>query len=185
MIDKKGVAPLKPMLDQIDALKTRDQLTEEIIRLHRDGIRVFFSVRVQADEKNAEKYQATRAGGLALLDRDYYLKDDPPTVKIRNEYREHVRKMLELLDQVLGRDASDAGQRADAVLAIETTLARNSMDRVALRNPDNTYHLMTVQQLADLTPDFGWRDFMAKIGMPPITSLNVAQPDFIHGLSNT
>ncbi len=139
---------------------------------------------MQPDEKNAEKYQATVSqGGLAMLDRDYYLKDEPQTLAIRKQYREHVRKMFELLDQGLGRNATDAGQRADAVLAIETTLAKNSLDRVALRNPDNTYHLMTAQQLADLTPDFAWHEYLTKVGMPAVASLNVAEPDFIRGLA--
>jgi putative endopeptidase len=183
-IDQKGVAPLKPTLDQIDAIKSRDQLTEEVIRLHREGIRAFFSLRVQPDEKNAEKYlAAVSQGGVSMLDRDYYLKHDPPTAAIRKEFREHVRKMLELLNQGLGRNPENAGKQADAVLAIETTLARNSLDRVAMRNPDNTYHLMTVQQLVDLTPDFEWREFLTKVGMPPITSLNVAEPDFFRGLA--
>lgn len=117
-----------------------------------------------------------------MLDRDYYVKDDPQTVGIRKQFREHVRKMFELLDQGLARQ-SDPGKKADAILAIETALARNSLDRVALRNPDNTYHLMTVQQLAELTPDFAWSEYFGQIGTPPIASLNVAEPDFFRGLA--
>jgi putative endopeptidase len=178
VIDRKGVAPLKPTLDRIAALKSRDQLTAEVIRLHREGIHVFFSLRSAPDEKNAEKYIANVGqGGFVMPDRDYYLNDDAKTAAIRRQYREHVRKMLELLGE------PDAGAKADAVLAIETSLARNSLDRVALRNPDNSYHIMTVQQLVELTPNFGWHEYLSKIGMPPVTSLNVAHPDFVRGLS--
>jgi len=182
-IEKKGVAPLKPTLDRIDALKSSDELAAEVVALHRGGVHVFFGLRVQPDEKNAEKYIANLAqGGIALPDRDYYLKDDAPTVAIRNQYREHVRKMFALLHQGLGKPAGGEGKMADAVLAVETALARNSLDRVALRNPDNSYHMMSVQQLAELTPNFAWRDYLSGIGMPPITSLNVEQPEFIRGL---
>jgi putative endopeptidase len=177
-IDRKGVAPLKPTLNRIAALKSLDQLTGEVIRLHRESIHVFFSLRSAPDEKNAEKYIANISqGGIAMPDRDYYLNEDAKTVTIRKQYLEHVRKMFELLGQ------SDAGKKADAVLAIETALAKNSLDRVALRNPDNTYHMMTIQQLAELTPNFSWREYISKIGMPPVTSLNVAEPDFVRGLT--
>ena len=184
-VERKGVSPLKPILGRIDAVKSRDQLVAEVILLHRQGIRAFFALRVEPDEKNAATYIAgVQQGGTAMPDRDYYLKDDPKTAAIRNQYREHVRKMFALLDQSLGGGAADPGVRADAVLAIETALARNSLDRVALRNPDNTYHLMTVGQLAELAPNFAWREYLTRIGIPPIAQLNVAEPGFFRGLND-
>jgi endothelin-converting enzyme/putative endopeptidase len=58
------------------------------------------------------------------------------------------------------------------------------MDRVARRNPDNTYHKMTVDELAMLTPDFDWKQYIATVGIPPVTSVNVAQPDFMKALGS-
>ena len=185
-VEQKGVAPLKPLLDGIDAVKSLNQLGDEVVRLQRDGIRVFFVLRVLPDEKNATTNIANIVqGGVSMPDRDYYIKDDPQTAKIRTQFRDHVRKMFAMLDQALGKTGSEdaAAKKADAVLAIETALAKNSLDPVALRNPDNTYHLMTVQQLADLTPDFAWREYLGKIGMPPVKSLNVAEPGFVSGLA--
>jgi putative endopeptidase len=185
-IEQKGVSPLKPLLDRIEALKSVNQLSAEMVRLHQDGMRVFFALRVMPDEKNATTNIVNiQQGGLGMPDRDYYLKDDPQTTRIREQYREHVRKMLELLSKALGQTGSEVevGKKADAILAIETALAKNSLDRVALRNPDNTYHPMTVQQLAGLTPDFAWREYLARLGLTAVKSLNVAQPDFIRGLA--
>jgi putative endopeptidase len=178
-IEREGVSPLKPLLDRIAAVKNREQLTAEIIRLHHLGIRAFFGLRAEPDVKNAStNITSVNQGGTAMLDRDYYLKDDPKTAEIRKQYREHVRKMFVLLAE------PDAGPKADAVLVVETALARNSLDRTAMRNPDNTYHMMTVQQLAELTPGFAWREYLTKAGLPPITQLNVAEPDFFRGLNN-
>ncbi len=183
-IDRKSVEPLKPMLDSIEAIKSVDQLTGEIARLQSEGIRALFSLRVQPDEKNAAIYLASLAqGGTAMPDRDYYLKNDPQTAEIRKQYREHVRKMFELLDAAMGRPADDAAKMADVVLTIETELAKNSLDRVAMRNPDNTYHRMTVRQLTGLTPDFGWHDYFSNMGAGSIDSLNVAEPEFFRGLA--
>ncbi len=180
-IEQKGASPLEPLLDRIAAVKSREQLTAEIIRLHQEGIRAFFGFRAEPDEKNASTNIASvNQGGISMPDRDYYLKDDPKTVELRKQFREHVRKMFALLDT---GSASDAGSKADAVLAIETALARNSLDRVAMRNPDNTYHIMTVGQLAELTPDFAWREYIAQPGIPPIKSLNVSEPAFFQGLN--
>src|ERR1035438_5444744 len=48
-IERKGIEPLKPMLDQIDAMTSKDDLTAEVVRLHRAGIRVFFALFPQPD----------------------------------------------------------------------------------------------------------------------------------------
>ncbi len=177
-IESKGVAPIKPLMDGIAAVNSREQLTAEIIRLHKRGIRAFFSLRAEPDEKNAAMNIAVvNQGGLSLPDRDYYLKDDAKTAELRKQFREHVTKMFALLG------VDDAGKQADAVLTVETALARNSLDRVAMRNPDNTYHIMTLAELEKLAPDFAWRKYLAGIGVPPVKSLNVAEPDFVRGLN--
>jgi putative endopeptidase len=183
-IEKKGIAPLQPTLNAVEAVRGRGEITGAVIRLHREGIRMFFSLQARPDEKDASKYIAMIGqGGLTLPDRDYYLKDDPGSTRIREQYRAHVRKMIELLDQAAGDSAAGAEKDAAAVLAIETALARNSMDRVAMRNPTNVYHKMTVEQLAALAPDFGWREYLGNIGIAPVATLNVMQPDFIRGLA--
>ena len=68
-------------------------------------------------------------------------------------------------------------------MELETALAKASLDRVRRRNPDNTYHKMTVDELALLTPDFGWKQYITSVGIPPVESLNVAVPDFMKALN--
>ena len=70
-------------------------------------------------------------------------------------------------------------------MTLETTLAKASMDRVARRNPDNTYHKMTVGELALMTPDFDWKRYITTVGIPQVESLNVAAPDFVKTLNTT
>ena len=67
-------------------------------------------------------------------------------------------------------------------MQFETALAKASMDRVARRDPANVYHKMTVSELALLTPDFAWKQYISTIGIPPVESLNVAAPDFVKAL---
>jgi putative endopeptidase len=102
-IERKGVSPLEPLIDRIAALMSRDQLTAEISRLHQQGIRAFFGLRAEPDEKNAAiNIASVNQGGITMPDRDYYLKDDTKSAAIRKQYREHVRKMFELLDAAMG-----------------------------------------------------------------------------------
>jgi hypothetical protein len=75
-VEAKGLAPLKPVLDRIAALKSKEELAAEVARLHADGVRVLFGFGSQPDFKNASvTIAAVDQGGLGLPDRDYYLKD--------------------------------------------------------------------------------------------------------------
>ena len=59
------------------------------------------------------------------------------------------------------------------------------MDRAARRNPDSTYHKMTVNELVALSPAFDWEKYLSGVGLPTILSLNVGNPDFLKALSAT
>ncbi|MFN7994997.1 MAG: M13 family metallopeptidase [Bryobacteraceae bacterium] len=186
VIEKRGIQPLEPTLKQIGALASKQQLTEEIVRLHDAGIRALFNFYVAPDEKSANQEIANvDQGGLGLPDRDYYLKADPRSVELRKQYEDHIRAMFTLLAKAQGANSPDPDAAARAVMAVETALAKASLDRVARRNPDNTYHKMTVAELAQLTPDFDWRQYIATVGIPPVQSLNVAVPEFVKALNTT
>jgi endothelin-converting enzyme/putative endopeptidase len=185
-IERKGIQPITPLLKEIDALSSKQELAGEVIRLHDAGVRALFNFYVRPDQKKSDREIANvDQGGLGLPDRDYYLKTDPRSVELRKQYEEHVRAMFALLAKAEGASGANAEQQAHAVMALETALAKASLDRVARRNPDNTYHKMTVGELALLTPDFAWKQYLAGVGIPPVESLNVAVPDFAKALNRT
>jgi endothelin-converting enzyme/putative endopeptidase len=182
-IERKGIEPIVPMLKQIDALSSKSELAGEIVRLHDAGVRVLFGFRVAPDDKKADTEIAhVDQGGLGLPDREYYLKTDPHSVELRKQYEEHLHNMFTLLAKAEGSTHADPEAETHAVMEIETALAQASLDRVKRRNPDNTYHKMTVGELALLTPDFAWQQYIFTIGIPPVESLNVAVPDFMKAL---
>ena len=123
-------------------------------------------------------------GGLGLPDRDYYLKTDARSVELRKQYEEHIHALFTLLAKAGGTGRTDPDPEGEtrAVMQVETALAKASMDRVARRDPANTYHKMTVDELAHLTPDFEWKQYLTSIGIPPVQSLNVVSPDFVKAL---
>jgi endothelin-converting enzyme/putative endopeptidase len=185
-IDRLGVQPIAPLLKATREIKAKTDLTPAVVVLQKDGVRTLFSFRVAADEKNSNDQIANVGqGGLGLPDRDYYLRPDPKSAEIREQYKQHVRAMFQLLAKAEGRSDADAQAAADAVMHIETELAKASLDRVAMRNPDNTYHKMNVSELVSLTPDFNWNEYFTTIGIRPIQTLNVGMPDFFKGLAGT
>ncbi len=180
-IDKLGTQPLDPDLKRIAVIQSKAQLVDALIRLHLLGVGVFFNFTSTPDARNSDKEIADAdQGGLGLPDRDYYLKDDPKSVKLREEYVTHVQKMLELLGEPAARAAPDS----QAVLRIETALAKAALDRVARRDPMQTYHKMPLEEFVALSPGIDWPKYFAGLGAPSFTELNVSVPDFFKALDS-
>jgi endothelin-converting enzyme/putative endopeptidase len=177
-IEAKGLAPLAPELGRIAALTGADGLPALLAREHQTGTRAFFSFRSTQDNADATKVIADAdQGGLGLPDRDYYLREDAASVDLRNAYRRHIANMFVLL----GEEPAAAAANADRVLAIETDLAKASLDRVKRRDPKNLDHKVSRDALAALAPRFAWGDYLAAIGQNSIETLNVGWPDFFKG----
>ncbi len=139
-----------------------------------------FGLRVVPDQKESTRYIAALSqGGLALPERDYYLKDDPKSVELRAKYVAHVARMLELLG-----DSPDAARKsAAAVLAFETKLAKASRSRVELRDPQKNYNRRTLAELTAEAPGFDWKAYLAAVGIPAGQDLNVRQPAFFNAFA--
>ena len=117
-------------------------------------------------------------GGLGLPDRDYYLKDDPKSVELRQKYVAHVQRMFELA----GEKPELAKADAAAVMQIETALAKGSLDLVSRRDPEKVYHKIGKPELAALSPAFRWNEYFAAAGAPAFQSINVSYPEFVKAI---
>src|SRR5580700_1536294 len=185
-IERKGIQPIEPLLKQIDALASKQELAGEMVRLHSAAVRALFGFFVSPDDKKSDQEIAhVDQGGLGLPDRDYYLKTDARSIELRKQYEEHIHAMFALLAKAQGANGADPESETRAVMELETALAKASMDRVARRDPANTYHKMTVDELALLTPDFEWKQYISTIGIPPVESVDVVAPDFVKALNAT
>jgi len=181
-IEKLGIQPLKPDLDRIGAITSKAGILNALVRLHLLGVNAMFRFGSSPDLKDSMHMIADLdQGGLGLPDRDYYLKDDPKSVELRNQYLAHVQKMLELS----GEPAAKAATDAQAVIRFETSLAKGSLDRVSRRDPNQMYHKLTVHQLYSLDPAIDWPKYFEGMGTPPITDLNVSVPNFFRAVEST
>ena len=178
-IEKAGTKPLDAELQSISALRSKKDLTSEIVRLHRDGADVLFGFDSGSDFKNASQIIAQLdQGGLGMPDRDYYFKDDPKSVELREKYVAHVQKMFQLLG-----DAPDkATAEAKVVMEIETGLAKNALNQTNRRDPQKIYHKMSDKELVGLNSMFDWSAYFDGIKAPKFDSLNVVEPEFIKGM---
>ncbi|MBV8896126.1 MAG: M13 family metallopeptidase, partial [Acidobacteriaceae bacterium] len=180
-VNHKGLEPLKPDLDRIAALTSKPGMRDELVRLHRIGVDAFFIFSSGADFKDAKMNIAqVFEGGLGLPDRDYYLKADEKSVGLRKEYVAHMTRMFELLGDAHDKAAVAAG----AVMAIETDLAKGSLDTVSRRDPQKIYHKMTVHELFSLSPFLDWPKYFTAMGGPEFDSLNVESPNFFRTLES-
>lgn len=180
-INQKGLKPLQPELDRIAALKSKDELPELLAHFQLIGVNAFLNFSEQQDFKDARKQiAAVDQGGLGLPERDYYFRPGDAAEKTRTQYVQHIANMLKLAGEPESKAASDA----QAIMQLETNLAKASMDITSRRDPKKVYHLMPVSELATLAPGVAWERFLAASGAPPVTELNVINPDFFKGLNS-
>jgi putative endopeptidase len=172
-IEAKGIAPLKPWLDQVKAIRTHADYAKLAGKADRIGVASPFGVSLGVDDKDPSRYIVTVSqSGLAMPDRDYYLKTEDTFVKYREGYRAHIARMFTLA----GETGADA--RAAKVLAFETELAKIHWTRQDSRDADKTYNIKTFAQLNAENPGFDWQGFFGEIGVAP-QQLIVSQPSAI------
>ncbi|HEX7288334.1 MAG TPA: M13 family metallopeptidase [Candidatus Angelobacter sp.] len=181
-VEKLGASPLKPMLAEIAAFKTKSDLAALLAREHLTQATGGLLFNFGSDQDFADSSQVIAfavAGGLGLPDRDYYTKDDAKSEEIRAKYKTHVARML----QLLGDDPAVAKNEANVIMAIETALARASLTRVEQRDPHNLFHKMDRKQLQALTPDFEWNVYLKTAGLAPVDTFNVTEPKFFQEMN--
>jgi putative endopeptidase len=179
-IDRNGLKPLQPELDRIAALTSKDQLPELLAHYQLINDAAWFNFGEQQDFKDARKQiAAVDQGGLGLPERDYYFRTGDAADKTRIQYVEHITNILKLMGEPAGNSASDAQK----IMLLETALAKVSMDITSQRDPKNIYHLMPLSQLATLAPGIAWDRFLKAVGTPPVSELNVTNPDFFKGMN--
>ncbi|WP_031528763.1 M13 family metallopeptidase [Dyadobacter crusticola] len=155
-IEKRGLSPLKPYLDKINAVTSLKDLVPVSGELQKLGVPSVVGFGVDADLRNSKiniLYQGQ--GGLSLGEKSYYERTDSSTVKVRKEFVGHVDKMFSLA----GFTDQKPGQ---TLLDFETKLAKLQLSNVELRDPVKTYNKMAFSDLEKLLPAFEMRTFADK-----------------------
>jgi putative endopeptidase len=175
-IEKAGTAPIDPMLRDVAAVGTTAALVTEIGKLHVVGVSGGLNFSSDADTKDSSKTIASLGlGGTGLPDRDYYLKDTERFTAIRKAYHTYVATQL----VNLGEAQAAADTDADAIIALETAIAKATPPREELRDPAATYHPTPVADLSKIGPHVPWTAYFATYNAPPFSIVDVAVPSYV------
>jgi putative endopeptidase len=176
-IEAKGYQPVKSELDRLAALTDKQQVLSEVATLRTKGLASpLFGMFVAQDRKNVSLYiPQIGQGGTSLPDRDYYIKNDARSTAIRTAFKNHVEKMFGLV----GENGATASYSADAVMRIETALAKAQMSRVEMRDPYKTYNKFAVKDLTAQTPGLDWSSLLSQMKVTGVDSVLVTNPSFL------
>ena len=178
-VNGRGIADLKPELNRIDTVKDKQALIDEIAHIHMTGASPLFAFYSSPDLHNADQVIAyIDQGGLTAPDRDYYLKDDEKTKAVRQHFVDYMTEVFNQASKDEGKSETDAGQKADTVLRIETALAKAEMDRTSRRDPKNRDHKMSREEAVSLASNFYLDRYFHDVNAPTFAQLNVGNPEF-------
>ena len=171
-LNADGVTPIQADLEKIASVKDKSEIVPLMAELAHSGVFPYFSFYVGADimDSKSNLFQLYQ-GGISLGEKEYYLDNDDVTVNIRNKYKEHIVKMFHLA----GFEEAAAKKKMEAVMDIETRIAKASFSAVEQRNPAANYHKMSLDELKKEIPGIDWDAFLNGIGVKGVTELSVSQ----------
>ncbi|MGK0252122.1 MAG: putative endopeptidase, partial [Gammaproteobacteria bacterium] len=131
--NEAGIAPLQPALDDIASVQNLSDL-QTIVATNPAVATPFISIGAGANLSDSSMNAVyLGANGLGLGDRDFYVLQDTKSKEIREEYKKHISRML----QMLGDSETEANAASVKILAMETTLAEPRLDKVQSRDARN------------------------------------------------
>lgn len=179
--EEKHLEFINSWLEQVDAVNSIEKLVECIAKLHQVGVDDPWLTYVDADEKDSTRHILRfRQSGLTLPNRDYYLEENEKMQNIRSEYQKHGQKIYELFPRI-DSSKDDAWQR---IWDSEYALALRSRSKIELRDTENNYNLLPIDEIIQKYPNLHIRKYLDCLEVSEITHASVDQPEFFDDLNN-
>jgi predicted metalloendopeptidase len=175
--EAQGISPALPYLNQIDAISSKEQLIQTIAKFHKIGVRCLFGSSVGQDIKNSSSYIVYMGqGGVGLPDRDYYLKNDLKTLKIKKAYFDYISSSFKIFGVKNMVDTSNS--HIESIIGLETELASASMSRVERRDTEKQYNKFKKEEVYGKYANMLISTYFASIPELKFTDVIVSQPLF-------
>ncbi len=187
-IEAKGIAPLRPHLDAIAAIRDKHELARalgETLRADVDALNQakfhtpnLFGLWTAPGFNDPEHYAPyLMQGGLDMPDREYYLSDSSEMRDMRSKYRTHVATTLRLVGFM------DADARAAHIFELEHAIAEKHVafaDEQDISKANNTWKRT---DFAAKAPGLDWPEYFRGAGLSQQASFIVWQPTAFTGES--
>ena len=172
-----GLTPLMTEFDKIDQIQNYEDLTRYFAYANMYEFTVPLHVFVYQDFKTPTQHSIyTYQGGLGLPDREYYLKEDPRSIEIREKYLEHISIMLDMVG------VENSSNHAKRIISIETALAQKHYTKEESRDYAGLYNKLNVNALDTILPNFNWQLYLNEAGVGKQTEIVVLMIDYIRSL---
>jgi putative endopeptidase len=177
-IEAKGITPITPELQKIDAIKDTNELVAAFAANSRVLRKSPLATLVGQDDKNPEGYIANLGqSGLGLPDRDMYDATKKQFAPVREGYKMYIQTMFELAG------IKDAAKRANAVYELEAKIAKTHWTKEQNRDAVKTYNKIATADLPKKFPGIDWKIWLDGTGLAKAPALNVNQPSAIAGIT--
>jgi predicted metalloendopeptidase len=188
-IEKHGLAPLRPALAQIAAIRDRRALARWLGSTLRADVDVLNNTQlytgnvlglwVAQDLDNPARYLPfLLQGGLAMPDRDYYLSGSAAMREVRRQYLQHIEAVFRLAHVADGRAA------AGRVYALETRLAASHGTRAEAEDVAHGNNHWSRADFKSRAPGMDWEAFFAAAGLGSQQEFVVWEPSAVTGLAS-
>ncbi len=171
-LNADGFQPIQPILAEVEAASSKKDIVKLMAQVSKYAVNPFFGFGVGPDNKNstmniAHLYQS----GIGMGEREYYLEQNDKSEHLRQEYVNLIKTQF----QNIGYSEPDASKSANAVMKIETELAKNHFTKEMRRLPEKNYHKLKFEELDKKVAPFDWAYYFEQFGVIDLDTLNVAQ----------
>ena len=178
--NKLGAEPIRNLLDETDSF-TDENFVEFLAKIHKGIDSPFFSFGVGADPGDSDKHILhIGEAGLGLGDRDYYLEETEDNRKIMAAYEIYVKRLMELC----GYDKETQQRVWDTVIKIEKQFALHKKTREERRDPNLSYNIRTMEEIAADYPNLPFARLFEASGLKDVERVNVGSLKFLEFIND-
>ena len=177
--NKRGIDPVLPYLEMVNTITDQTTLQRYMEKTSTYGGGTdFLGLYVGPDKKNSKIHSAYLYGGkLGLPDRDYYILESFKDIRV--QYVAHIEKMFNFL----GYEKKDCKQYANTILAFETLMANEKMDKVDRRDPAKTYNPKSLSEIKEILPIIDWDLYLKNTGFTNVDTIVVSDLNYFDYLN--